>query len=287
MAKFCGNCGTKLNDDAAFCTNCGTPCKVPVPAPAQQSAPQPVPDQAVDQQADQTNPQSVIPESSSGGNFIPNANPEQPNGIPNSGMPAYNVQYGIGGGNIADGTAVKKPVNKKLLAVGGIVLGLIILLIIILSVTLSGGCEDPLDNYVKVLEKGDAKAYKECTAADKMGDITEAVYGSSLGKYTDLYYAEQAQDLREDFIDDFGADAKVKYKVVSKQEIPESQINVFNAATSLLDSDIKASKGYTLTVTFTYSGSLDKDIDTVDIDVIKINGDWVFADDEPDGIYPY
>lgn len=287
MAKFCGNCGTKLNDDAAFCTNCGTPCKVTVPAPAQQSVPQPVPDQAVSQQVAQTNPQPVIPESNNGGNFIPNTNPDQPNGIPSNGMPAYNVQYGIGGGNTADGTAVKKPENKKLFMVGGIVLGLIILLIIILSVALSGGCEDPLDNYVKVLEKGDAKAYKECTAADKMGNITKAIYGSALGEYSELYYAEEAQDLREEFIDDFGPDAKVKYKVVNKEEIPESQINVFNAAASLLDEDIKASKGYTLTVTFTYTGSLDKDIDTVDIDVIKINGDWVFADDTPSSIYPY
>lgn len=24
MAKFCGNCGTKIESDASFCTNCGT-----------------------------------------------------------------------------------------------------------------------------------------------------------------------------------------------------------------------------------------------------------------------
>jgi len=287
MAKFCGNCGTKLNDDAAFCTGCGTPCKVPVPAPAQQSVPQPIPDQAVSQPAAQANPQAVIPESNNGGNFIPNTNPAQQGGMPNNGIPAYNIEYGIGGGNVPSGTAVKKPANKKLLMMLGIIFGLVVILIIVLSVALSGGYEDPLDNYVKVLEKGDAKAYKESMAADKMGNITEAIYGSALGEYGDLYYAEEAQDLREDFIDDFGPDAKVKYKVLSKKEIPESQINMFNAGASLLDSDIKVSKGYTLTVAFTYAGSLDKDIDTVDIEVIKINGDWVFADDTPDSIYPY
>ena len=25
MAKFCGQCGAPLNDDATFCTNCGAP----------------------------------------------------------------------------------------------------------------------------------------------------------------------------------------------------------------------------------------------------------------------
>ena len=24
MAKFCGNCGSKMDSDASFCTNCGT-----------------------------------------------------------------------------------------------------------------------------------------------------------------------------------------------------------------------------------------------------------------------
>ncbi len=285
MAKFCGNCGTKLNDDAAFCTGCGTPCKVPVPA--QQSVPQPVPDQAVSQTAvqqaaTQTAPQSVIPESNNGGNFIPNTNPA--NVMPDNGMPAYNVQYGIGGGNTAGGTAVKKPVNKKLLMIGGIVLGLIIILIVVLSVALSGSYEDPLDNYVKVLQKGDGKAYKASTSNSIVGTT---LFSSDLGDYSDLYYSEEAQELREEFIDDFGPDAKVSYKVISKKEISSSQINMLNALTNLLDENIKVSKGYTLTVAFTYSGSLKQKTDTVDIDVIKINGDWVFSDDDPDDIYPY
>lgn len=282
MAKFCGNCGTKLSDDAAFCTNCGTPCKVTVPTQENASQPinQSVPQQSVPLQAvQQATPQPVIPDSGNGGNFIPNTNP-----VPNNGMPAHNIEYGIGGGSIQGGAAARKPMNKKALMVGGILAGLIILLIVVLAVAFSGSYEDPLDNYVKVLETGDAKAYKESMSASKMGDIAKTLYSS---EYTDAYYAEEAMDLREDFIDDFGPDAKVEYKILDKTEMPEKDIRLLNATMSILDTDFSVSKGYTLKVAFTYDGTLDKDIDTVSVDVIKIDGDWVFAGETPSDIYPY
>ena len=49
MAKFCPECGSKLEDNARFCENCGTPCEAveavsqPEPQPVPEPAPQPVP----------------------------------------------------------------------------------------------------------------------------------------------------------------------------------------------------------------------------------------------------
>lgn len=45
--KYCQQCGTQMDDDSAFCPNCGTPSRVDpkpiVTAPAQQTQAQPAP----------------------------------------------------------------------------------------------------------------------------------------------------------------------------------------------------------------------------------------------------
>ena len=39
MSKFCTTCGAALDDNATFCTNCGTPQQAQQAAPAQGAAP--------------------------------------------------------------------------------------------------------------------------------------------------------------------------------------------------------------------------------------------------------
>ena len=55
MAKFCSQCGTRLDDDAMFCTGCGTrvasPAPAPQPEPAPAPQPEPQPQQTYQQQA--------------------------------------------------------------------------------------------------------------------------------------------------------------------------------------------------------------------------------------------
>ncbi len=132
MAKFCGNCGTQLADDAVVCTNCGVNiAPQPQQAPAQyQQAPQ----QPDYQQA--------------------------PAGGP---TPADNAAAAI---KAKTGAFVGKlKTDKKFL---GIVIGAVaavVALIIVLVLVLGGGYESAIDNYIDA-QLGDYDSYVDCFPED-------------------------------------------------------------------------------------------------------------------------
>lgn len=80
--KFCGNCGTQLNDDAIFCANCGAkigvvPGSANTTEPAEAATPVTQEGNAVTQEneaaSEAGNPQGVNPQMPN-----PGMNPQQP-----------------------------------------------------------------------------------------------------------------------------------------------------------------------------------------------------------------
>lgn len=132
MAKFCGNCGAQLSDDAVVCYNCGVNiAPQPQQAPAQYQQPQ-------YQQAPYQQPQQAY----AGGP-----------------TPADNAASAI---KEKAGAFVNKcKTDKKFL---GIILGAVaavVAIIVVLVLVLGGGYEAAIDNYIDA-SLGDYDAYVDC-----------------------------------------------------------------------------------------------------------------------------
>lgn len=243
MAKFCGQCGAQLNDNATFCTNCGASI-----APAQPAAQQTASPMANLQQAAKNINMNAIKD-------------------------AVSVE------NIKN---LKSKPNKLTIAVLGVLLALIIVLIIILCAIFGGGSyKTPLDNMMKVVNKGSASAledlmppyYKDVKKA--MSDITG----------DDIDFKEEAQSVRENFQDTYGDDAKMSYKVTDKTKLDKDELKDYDTVSSLTSilSKSKAKKykltaGYELTVEFTLKADGDETSDETTIIVGKMDGEWVLLD---------
>lgn len=252
MSKFCGNCGASLSDDAAFCTSCGAAAGN---TNVQQTSGAPMGAMSGGQsfyQNDQTAPAQQ--------GYIAGGNP--------AGA-AYG-QLGVQGA--AQGAGRKININKNMLIIGGALLVLIILLIVVISIIAGGSYKDPLDNYVKVCEEGDADAYLDTVYA---GD-------SSLLLSSD--YEENALDIHNDFLEDYGIDAEVEYEVKKKKALSDTELAVVNV---LATDKVKAKKGYRLTVQFTYKGSEGMKKKNVPIVVVKSGDGWKLYDRTVYGIYYY
>lgn len=242
MAKFCGQCGAQLNDNATFCTNCGAGI-TPQQAAAQQTS-SPV---SGFQQAAQNINMSAIKD-------------------------AVSVE------SIKN---LRSKPNKLTIAVLGVLLVLVIVLIIIICAIFGGGSyKTPLNNIVKVYNKGDGDALEDLMPP-YYDDISEA-----LGDLMDVDFDEEAQDIRDEFEDEFGEDAKISYEIIDKEKLDDDELDDYNAMSSLtsLMSDKKASKyeitkAYQLTVKFTLEGEDDDETEKMDLVVGKMDGEWCLLDD--------
>ena len=122
MAKFCGQCGAQLNDNATFCTQCGA--TIATQQPAQQTA-------------------------------SPMANLQQ--AAKNIDMNA--IKDAVSVENIKN---LKNKPNKLTIAVLAVLLVLVILVVVILCMIFGGGSwKTPINNVMDVLNDGDGKAYEE------------------------------------------------------------------------------------------------------------------------------
>ncbi len=255
MAKICISCGAQMQDDMGFCPSCGTP-------QPQGGQPQ--------------QPGFGQPQQGFGGQPQMNYGQPQQFGQPQQyGQPQMNYgQPGFGGAVPAK--KFKMP-DKKVLFVCGGVLVLVIVLIILLSIIFGSSYKDPLDNYVKVLEKGNGKAYQACVYE------VDSVLAD---KKSATEYAEDAKDLHEEFEEDYGKGAKCTYEILSKEKLKKSDIETVNQWMSLLGVKDAIKDGYELKVAFTYSGSEDKNVDTQTVTVIKTSDGWKLTmGDTPDSIY--
>ena len=121
MAKFCGQCGAQLNDNATFCTQCGA--TIAPQQPAQQTA-------------------------------SPMANLQQ--AAKNIDMNA--IKDAVSVENIKN---LKNKPNKLTIAVLAVLLVLVILVVVILCMIFGGGSwKTPINNVMDVLNDGDGRLLK-------------------------------------------------------------------------------------------------------------------------------
>lgn len=256
MAKFCGNCGAQLNDDAVFCTSCGASLS------ASQNA------QGVSLNKEQAQP-------AQGGFSQPAygqpAYPQQGNVQPNYGQPYQNVQYGTG-------AAAKKSLSKNAKIMIGVLALLIVALVIVLIVILGGGGKtSPIDNAIKVYEDGSGKALRK-TMPSKQVDSLESVYNLVDSDGLDKYFDQMALEYQTDFLREYGSGAKISYEVLTEQELTAADLMEIAEEFTFATSVPKVSEAYNLYIRFDYKGSLKTDTSIETITVAKVDGDWVFAD---------
>lgn len=284
MPVFCKQCGTQVPDGNAFCSNCGAPVEQ---APAvnfnNQSAPIPDNNQNFAQQP-APQPQNFGQQGQNG--FA--GQPQQPfmggqGGQGGFAQPQFAGQPGQAGKPGFNPKAMLQKIPPKYLKFGGIGIGALIVLIIILSIFTGSSMEDPFKNYKKVLEKGDTKAYSACFFDDDIltGD------GESASEIK-----ETVKDMRKDFIEDYGANAKVTYEITDKEALSKSDIKEYNALITAMGTmgaknakKYKIKKGYTVKVIFTYEGSEDIETDKETVTVVETSKGWMFLDDTPSSIY--
>ena len=200
MAKFCGNCGTQLADDAVVCTNCGVNL------------------------APQAQPQAPVQYQQA---------PQQPNYQPvadGAPTPADNAAAVI---KEKTGAFVNKcKTDKKFL---GIILGAVaavVALIIVLVLVLGGGYESAIDNYIDA-QLGDYDAYVDCYPEDvfeklEKHNLTQSE--KSFDKMAEMvdendvdydYDVEDEEKLDEDDLDDIKSYLK-KNLGISKDDVTEA-----------------------------------------------------------------
>lgn len=189
MAKFCGNCGAQLADDAVVCTNCGV-----------NIAPQP-------QQAPVQYQQAPMQQAYAGGP-----------------TPADNAASAI---KEKAGAFVNKcKTDKKFL---GIILGAVaavVALIVVLVLVLGGGYESAIDNYMDA-NCGDYDAYVDCFPEDvfelmEKYDVAEDEDDFDTGIDYDIDYEivkEEAVD--EDDLDDIKTFLKESFDI-AKSDVEEA-----------------------------------------------------------------
>ncbi|MBQ8107164.1 MAG: zinc-ribbon domain-containing protein [Ruminococcus sp.] len=202
--------------------------------------------------------------------------PQQQFQQPNNGMPqmGYGAQPGMAG--VVAGKKLKLP-DKKILMLGGIALAGIIVLIIIFSLIFGSKYSDPLDDYVKALENGDGKAYQH-----SVFEVDSPLFD----KKSTLEYAEEAKELHEDFVDDFGPGAKCTYEILEKTKMDSTDLAKANSILSIVN--IKIKDAYKLRVAFSYKGPDDTKTDKQTVVVLKTSDGWKFnMETEPDDIYAY
>jgi hypothetical protein len=99
------------------------------------------------------------------------------------------------------------------------------------------------------------------------------------------------KNMREDFTDRYGDDAKVTYKIKSKKALSKKLIKTYNSeitSWNLIGGNVnkyKIKSGYTLKVKFTYSGEDDDKTKTKTLIVVETKDGWKFFNEMPSSIY--
>lgn len=164
MAKFCGQCGAQLNDNATFCTQCGA---------------------------------TIAPQQSAQQTDSPMANFQQ--AAKNIDMNA--IKDAVSVENIKN---LKNKPNKLTIAVLAVLLVLVILVVVILCMIFGGGSwKTPINNVMDVLNDGDGKAYEElmppyykdmADALDGIIDISDEDFDEEAEKQRDRLTKKYGDD---------------------------------------------------------------------------------------------
>lgn len=237
MSKVCKNCGSVFEDDANFCTQCGSNELVSNEAPQQEAPQQETPQQET--------PQQETPEN-------------------NYYAPAPEVKK-------FDFKALLK--KKALLGAIAGALVVVILLAIFIPMIFKG-YKKAIDNYIDVsingkvnkIEKLAPKEYWEYLEDEEEVDIDELIDELE----------EEWEDQEEYIEEQYGKRIKATYKVTKKKEVSKKVLKgIAEAIEDEYDIDSKkVKKVYDLKVKVTIKGSEDEDTNSAKLSVAKIGGSW-------------
>ncbi len=255
MSKFCNSCGAQLEDDAVFCTNCGA---------TQQNVGQPNPGNQYQQQGNQA---GFTQAAGNAAQSVAGAVKQTFDGV--------TVDSVIGAMNPNEIKNVGKTKNNNTIIRLCAIAAVIIIVVIILCIIFGGkSYEKPIDNLCKAIEKTDGSAMADALPDyinDSVEDYMDSEYDS-----VEEYYEEMLYDILDEYEDEYGKNIKIKYDVIKKKEIKESDLeDKEDEISEYYDEDVKVSKGYELKVEMTIKGKDDDDTDTSWISVYKIDGKWV------------
>lgn len=263
MGKFCSNCGTALDEGAAFCHNCGN--QIPQAAPA---APQFIPAEEV------TPAPQFIPaeQAAPAPQFIP-AEQAQPQFVPaDQAAPQF-----VPAASVAPAAPAKKKPSKKALIIGGVVAAVAVVAIILIIVLggNGGSASSPqgaLDNYVALMNGDTSKL--DALAPDEYWEAMAEEEGCSkkelLAEGREAM-AENVDELKEEY----GRNYKVTGKIMAEDEVDDDTLEKIAEALSeygIKESSIKAAKD--LTIKLTIKGSDGEDENTTSLSAIQIGSTW-------------
>lgn len=244
MAKFCGQCGAQLNDNATFCTQCGA--TIAPQQPAQQTA-------------------------------SPMANIQQ--AAKNIDMNA--IKDAVSVENIKN---LKSKPNKLTIAVLAVLLVLVVLVVVILCMIFGGGnYKTPIDNVMDVLNDGDGDAYKELMPpyVKDMADALDGIVDIDDDDY-DKEAERQRKKITKEYGDDAEISYEVIRKTeVDSDEIDD--YNDASYVASVLSAKkakkYELKKAYKVKIEYTIEGEDDDKTDKTTVVVGKMDGTWVLLDE--------
>lgn len=246
MSKFCTTCGATLEDNATFCTNCGTPQDA---APQQNSAPS--------------------------SNATPASNAAEAVKNTFSGVSFSSVKDSLTMDNIKNIT--KKPNKNTIIGLCVIAVVVIAVIVLLCVLLLGGGYKKPIDNMIKAYETGEGKYIKATYTEEMLEDVEDTVDKSKKYDDVDDYFDAKAEALKESMEKRFGEDFKIKYSVKKKKALTNKQLKSLKED---YEEDYELDKatvsdGYKLTLSVTWKGEDDEaEDDSRDITVAKVNGTW-------------
>lgn len=263
MSKFCTSCGAQLADDAGFCTTCGAQQN----AGGQQNvgAQQGTYQQGEYQQQNGGNYQDTAKNfANAAGNFAQNA-----------GQSVKQTFDGVKGAmSIDDIKNVGKTKNKNTIIGLAVIAVVLVIVIIVVCTSITPGYEKPIDNMCKAISKNDGKALANAFP-EYLNDMIEDKMDSDYDDIEEYYEEELLYNIVDRLEDEYGENIKVKYKVLKKKEIKNSELkDLEDDIEDLYDEKVDVEKGYEVKVKMTVKGKDDDEEDTDWINVYKIDGKW-------------
>lgn len=266
MSKFCVNCGSRLEDDAVFCTSCG--------------AQQPAAQQDGAQQDFGAQPQQ------NGGINMNDITAAASNMAQSAGQAVKNTFEGVTFDSVKDSMSMENIKNLGKTKNKNTIIGLaaaavvIILVIVIVCSLFTPAYEKPVATYFKAIEKGDGELFAKAMP-DYINDANEDYIEEYAEKYDTVeeYYEDETLEWVIDGLEDeYGDNLKISYKVVKKKALKKKELkDAEETIEDRYDEEVDISKGYKLKVKMKIKGSEDKDDDNTWMYVYKIDGKWCMA----------
>ncbi|MCD7811341.1 MAG: hypothetical protein LUG91_05775 [Ruminococcus sp.] len=167
--------------------------------------------------------------------------------------------------------------KKKLIVAGGIAVVAIIIIIAIISSIAGGGYKDPINDFIKGINKADSqKVMEACFPKDWLEEMADDEDLDLKELYDEL--DEEYEDVLDDWEDYYGKNVKLSFDFEDKKELSSKKLsNYEDDYDDYYDMDVEITKGYKVSGTLTIEGKDDDDEEDIEIIVVKIKGEGWFV----------